>query len=777
MAPPLDAGFLGDLAVVFGLAAGVTLVFHRLRQPAVLGYIAAGVLVSPNTPPHWIVVQEANIVQIAEIGVVFLLFAIGLDWSIGSLRRVGVGPLVATPISMGMLVAGGWLLGVAFGMGPVPALLLGAVLSVSSTLVVEKLLVEQGRADTIEGRSVVAMSVVEDVFAVLLLSLIGSLLATGRLELGPAAATAGRLILFVAVTIAVGYVLVPRILDHVGRLHVSDVLVVTLVGIAFGLAVLATRLGFAAGFGAFLAGFLITGPERLEEVRGRIEPLRDTFGALFFVSIGLLVDPAVLLDRWPLVLAASGLVLVLRPLAAAGALAMSGRTPRSAMRSGLAMVPLGEMGLVIAGTAAAVAQAPELLSVAIGAVLLTTLVAPYVARQETRVLAGLSHVVPEATVRFLARWRRWLAELRERSYPDPAYQARLQGLVVRLTLEAVSVALAVALAAWSLGTGASLVDAGAWRAPIGLAGALVLGLPALVLLWRDLARLKRVLARGLTPERLRSPTGGAPASVTRAVRDLIAVVVLGAASILAVAGLAGVGPRPPAVVVVLGLALAGVLFAFDALVGIHRRFQRALTEMVLADISAEEARALEADLVERYPWRVTFEETEIPSGSPWQDRTLEQLDLRARTGATVVAVEGPDGTVVSPDAATVLHAGDRIVLAGEPAQIAHALRLGRGEAGIDEALDELGARTALITVPRGSPLEGATLAEARLPDAAGVQVLALVRDGVQTSKPDPHTPLATGDALLVVGTDIQIATARDHLHGAAGGPGDPPAGR
>lgn len=764
MAEP-ELAFLQDLAVVFLVAAVTTVLFYRLRQPVILGYIVAGLIVSPHTPPGSLVSSLESIRVISELGLVFLLFSLGLEWSLGAVRRLGPGFLLATPVEVGIMTAGGYGLGLLLGWTHVEALLFGVAISVSSTAIILKTLNDQNEVEAPHGRAALGVNVVEDIIAVAVISQVPAFLSGTAVGLDDVLLNVGKLLLFVAVTVVVGYLLVPRLVSHVARFHVSDVLVVTLVGLAFGVAILASQLGFAAGLGAFLAGFLIAGSERLTEVREKVEPLRDVFGAVFFVSIGMLLDPALILAHWPLVLLGATGVILLKPLAVSFSLVLVGRGGFHATRAGLYLVPIGEMSFVIAGAAAAAGYAPALLSVLTGIALVTALVGPQLAARTQAITGLLQRRTPRILVSFSQQYAQWSARLARRALPDPAYRRAVGRRSWRVGLNAgIVLALFVGgLVAASFAPPAfELAGTQVPATLLFLAAAAVLSVPPLTLAVLNAREVHELVTEGMTPERFWE-SDDERGVVSRVVRDTVGAALLILVAVLVLLGALPFFPAPPVLVLFVLLLSGALLLFFDAALALHVRVQHRIETAFTTALPAEARDEVQELLSSQYPWGVVFEEALVGRGSKIAGRPLGELGVRAATGATVVSIRRGERTIVNPGPDQMLVEGDRVLVAGEPSQVVQARDLLTGGPDLDAHLGEVGAETLEVKVSRQSVLAGQSLRKANLRASTGAVVLAIVRGGRMASHPGPDEVLQPGDRLLLVGTPEQLERARERL--------------
>ncbi len=276
------------------IAGLVTILFHRLKQPVVLGYILAGVIIGPHTPPFALIQDEHTIRTLSELGVVFLLFSLGLEFSLRKLARVGFTALVGAVTEIAVMLGIGWGLGRWFGWSNMDSIFLGAILSISSTTIIVKALSELKLKNERFAQLVFGILIVEDILAIALIALLSALATTGQVDTPEVFATLGKLSLFMVVALVLGILIVPRLLAYVARFDSSEMLLITVLGLCFGFCLLVVKLDYSIALGAFVIGAVMAESRQLKLIEQLTEPLRDMFSAIFFVSIGLLLDPAVL---------------------------------------------------------------------------------------------------------------------------------------------------------------------------------------------------------------------------------------------------------------------------------------------------------------------------------------------------------------------------------------------------------------------------------------------------------------------------------------------------
>ena len=369
--PPL----LVDLAMVLGVAALTSLLCQKLHLPVVMGYLLAGLVVGPHVPIP-LAADAANVKVLAELGVIFLLFSIGLEFNREKLRRSGPTAVVVGFIEVGALAILGYLAAQLLGFTRLESAFAGAALSISSTMIISKLFDERGERGPLR-ELVFAVLVTEDLLAILMLALLSGAAAAGSLSGPQTALTLGRLALFLVALIGVGGLLVPRFIRWVDDLGRPESLLVASVGLCFTLALLAAHFGYSVALGAFIAGVLVAESGRAEQVDHLVLPLRDLFAAIFFVAVGMMIDPRVLPALWKPILVFSLLVVAAKLLAVSIGSALAGQPLRRALGAGLVMTQVGEFGfiLVTAGVDLGAVR-PTLLPVMVAVCVVTSLATP-----------------------------------------------------------------------------------------------------------------------------------------------------------------------------------------------------------------------------------------------------------------------------------------------------------------------------------------------------------------------------------------------------------------
>lgn len=344
-----EVRFFTDLGLLFLAAlAGGTLA-HFLRLPLIVGYLIGGVLVSPFTPGPTVSDPE-TFRLFAEVGVVLLMFSIGVEWSIGDLLKSGKTALLGAPAGIAIIVCLTLPVGWAFGWPLGQTLVVGAAISVASTMVILKFLAERGELHSPHGRIILSITLTEDLAVVGMTVLISAVAAEGSGgSLLPFLRAVFLAMLLLAPLLWLSRHLVPSLLDRIARAGDMELFLLVVVAIAIGTAALTANVGLSLALGAFLAGLVISGSEFAHETLARILPLRDIFVAVFFVSIGTFVRPQSLVAEFPTVLALVALVVVGKFAVWAGIVRFLGSPTHTAVMAGLGLTQIGEFSYVLAG--------------------------------------------------------------------------------------------------------------------------------------------------------------------------------------------------------------------------------------------------------------------------------------------------------------------------------------------------------------------------------------------------------------------------------------------
>jgi CPA2 family monovalent cation:H+ antiporter-2 len=426
----LQTGFLINMAIVIAVAATIIILFNRLKQPLILGYLVAGMVAGPfvisaqytvgSEGSQTVISAQPVIEMLARLGIVLITFSIGLEFSLKQLRKIGVTVIAAAALEIALMIGIGYQLGRALGWSGLESTLLGAMLSVASTMIVVRSLRERGGLDNEKARLIVGLLIVEDFAAVLILAAVSGLISQGGIEPSQLADLLLKMGIFIAASIVFGLAVVPRLVDYVGKQRSGELLVLTVLGLCFSMAVFSRWIGFSEAIGAFVMGVIVSESRYLGDVVRRVEPIRDLFGAIFFITVGMLVDLKLFLNSEFLITAAIiTLVFILAKIFSCSlSTFIFGFGARNSIGAGLSMIAVGEFSLMIAAVAigsTAISKSINLYPTIVLVTTISALVVPYSVKYSDRATKVVEERVPRSLLLLASYFNLVVRNMRRRS--------------------------------------------------------------------------------------------------------------------------------------------------------------------------------------------------------------------------------------------------------------------------------------------------------------------------------------------------------------------------
>lgn len=394
--PPL----IQDLALILIAGAITTLIFRKIRQPLVLGYIIAGFLVGPHFDVLPTVADTENIDTLAEIGVIFLLFSLGLEFSFKKLMRVGGEASVTAFVEIIFITIAGYYTGIWMGWSRMDSLFLGGMLASSSTTIIIRAFDELGVKTKQYARIVFGVLVVEDIVVILLMVLLSTIAVTQQFEGAEIFFTVLKLMFFLGLWFVAGIFLLPTLLRKSRNLLDSETLLILALGLCLGMVVVATQVGFSAELGAFIMGSIIAETTSAEKVEHLIKPVKDLFGAVFFVSVGMMIDPQAIVDYGGPVFFVTLLTLFGKLFSTTLGALLSGQPLKQSVQVGMSMAQIGEFAFIVATLGLSLGVISDFLfPVAVGASAITTFTTPYLIKFSDPLSEALQRILPSKWVR------------------------------------------------------------------------------------------------------------------------------------------------------------------------------------------------------------------------------------------------------------------------------------------------------------------------------------------------------------------------------------------
>jgi CPA2 family monovalent cation:H+ antiporter-2 len=642
---------LVELVIVLGSAAVVTIVFQALRLPVVLGYVLAGLVIGPNlTAP---LVPDVGLVHVlSELGVSLLVFSIGLELPVKTMARVGMGGALIALGEVGFVVAVGTLVARLVGLEGLTAVFVGACLGISSTMLVAKSFDELGWKGGFT-EVVFAILVFEDVIAVVLLAVLTAAASGAGVDAERVGALIVRLAGFLVVLLGGGLLIVPRVVRWVAVRARRETLAITALLACFGASALAAEAGYSVALGAFIAGVWIAESGQGRAVLALIEIGRDVFAMVFFVSVGMSIDPALLVSELPRILVLAAVVLLCKPASVAAGLFLGGHGMGYGVRAGVSLAQIGEFSFVIAG----VIGDPVVLAIAVGVSCVTTIASSLAVRRSDAIADHIARGLPGRLATFVSFYESWLERLQTR---DPTWWRRQRRTIRIIAGNAIAIAVIVI-------AGATWRHHGEVLTAMQIAGVAVAAAPFAYFMFRRMSLLAKRLAEEVIPPARDVDLGRAS---RRALALTFEVAITMAVMVPIVAVVQSFVPSSFAVL----LLVAGVLaLAMRRRIADFEGHVRASSDLIVELLGMPDGDARFVELATILPGfggtaRVTI-------GPASAGKTLAELDLHARTGASVLAIMRAERGISPVDPELRLEEGDVVALAGSEDAIAAARRL------------------------------------------------------------------------------------------------------
>lgn len=662
--------FLLNLTMVLGVAAITTVIFQKLRQPVVLGYLLAGMIVGPHTSIP-LAADEPTVQTLSELGVILLMFSLGLEFSLRKLIQVAPTAGLIAVIQCSLMIWLGYLAGQFFGWTTLESIYAGAIIAISSTTIIIKAFQEQGVRGKLSDL-VFGVLIVEDLIAILLLAVLTTISTGAGLSPSHLGWTIARLSMFLFLLVGVGLIVVPPAFRALARLKRPETTLVASTGFCFLIALLAHAVGYSVALGAFLAGALVAESGVEKEVEHLVEPVRDMFAAIFFVSVGMLIDPDLIAQHWQAVVAFTVIVVLGKIAGVTLGSFLAGFGVRTSVQAGMSLAQIGEFSFIIAAVGLSLKSTGEFLyPVAVAVSAVTTLITPWLIRASDPVSSYIDRKLPKPLQTFVALYGAWLEQFRRTPHERTVW-LRIRRLAGLLILDTAALAGIVIGAAIFLQQIPEWVEDHLGISQRGAKGAVLVGCVLLSAPFAiGIARCARSLGLLLATEALPSARRGVPDLAAAPRRALILVVQLTIVLLVGAPLVAITQPFLP--------AFSGALFLMGVLSIMVVAFWRTAANLqghvragaqVIAEVLARQMATAsennEAELQalnELLPGMGTPTAVRLEPGSPAVGLTLVQLNLRGQTGATVLAI-GRNNQGMLPTGKEVLEEGDLLALAG-----------------------------------------------------------------------------------------------------------------
>ena len=737
-----------DLALILVVAGVVTLIFKKLKQPLVLGYIVAGFLVSPSMPYTASVADMENVHLWADIGVMFLLFSLGLDFSFKKILKMGASPVISTCTIIFCMSMLGFSVGRLFGWEQMDCIFLGGMLAMSSTTIIYKAFDDLGLRQQQFAGLVMSVLILEDILAIVMMVML-SAIAQGNLEGSQMLESIMRIGFFLVLWLVVGIFAIPLFLRAVRSLINAEVLLVVSLGLCCAMAVISTKVGFSSAFGAFIMGSILAETVEAEHIEKLVEPVKNLFGAIFFVSVGMLVDPKILVEYAIPIMLLVMTILIGQSLFGTFSFMLAGESLKSAMRCGFSMAQIGEFSFIIASLGLALGVISDFLYPVVVAVsVITTFLTPYMIRLATPVYNNLEHRLPNKLINSLN-------SLSMSTHQHTQGQNYWKKLLTQMTINTVvySILTSAAIAmmfTFVLPFVRSLLPGWElhWYAN-GVTGVLTVLVIAPFLRAMVMKKNRSPEFRALWAESNRNRL---PLIFTIVVRAIIAI-----AFIFYICNY--LSRFTNALMITIGVIVI-LLIVFSRWVKhrsitLERLFVQNLRSRDIAAQVYGKKRPLYADrLLDR---DIHIADFEVPSDSMWMGQSLKQLNLGKKYGVHISSILRSGWRINIPDGDYVLFPGDILQAIGSDEQFsAFREALDRERLGVDPDSEKRLMKLRQLVISGESPFVGKTLIESGIRDLYSCMVIGLEEGKQNLSAFPPNRKFKEGDIIWVVGEEESL---------------------
>ena len=737
-----------DLALILMVAGVVTLVFKKLKQPLVLGYVVVGFLVSPHMPYLASVVDHQDIHTWADIGVMFLLFSLGLDFSFKKILKMGASPIISACsiiFSMSML---GVIVGQLFGWGRMDCIFLGGMLAMSSTTIIYKAFDDLGLRQQQFAGLVMSVLILEDILAIVMMVLLSAIASGNNPDGSQMVGSVLRIVFFLVLWLVVGIFAIPAILRQVRQQINNEVLLIVSLGLCCAMAVFSTKVGFSSAFGAFIMGSILSETIEAERIEKLVEPVKNLFGAVFFVSVGMLVDPKILVEYALPITMLVLTILVGQAIFGTFSFMLGGESLKSAMRCGFSMAQIGEFSFIIASLGLSLGVISDFLYPVVVAVsVITTFLTPYMIRFATPVYNSLEKRLPTKLIKLLNQLTISQKDHQQKSLWKPLLVQMGVNTLVYSILSAAAIAMMFTFVlpfTRRLLPGSEL-DLYA----NGLTGLLTVLLIAPFLRAMVMKKNRSPEFRELWAESSRNRL---PLMLTILVRILIAL-----SFIFYICH--HLTRFTNALVITIGVvALAAIIFSRwikKRSITLERLFLMNLrSREIEAQVHGHKRPLFAGKLLDR---DIHISEFEVPYNSQWMGQTLKQLNLAKKFGVHVSSILRGGQRLNIPDGDYIIFPGDMLQVIGSDSQFsAFKEALETEVLGEDTELEKREMKLRQLIIGVDSPFIGKSLIESGIRDIYSCMVVGL-EEGKESLTPYPPTrKFQEGDIIWVVGEEESL---------------------
>lgn len=738
------APLIADLALILICAGVMTLLFKRLKQPLVLGYVVAGFLASPHMPYTPSVADTTNVQTWADIGVIFLLFALGLEFSFKKIVKVGGAAIIAACTIIFCMIMLGIGVGSSFGWQRMDCIFLGGMIAMSSTTIIYKAFDDLGLRKKQFTGLVLSVLILEDILAIVLMVMLSTMAVSNNFEGTEMLESIAKLLFFLILWFVVGIYLIPVLLKKCRKLMGEETLLIVSLGLCFGMVVMAAHTGFSAAFGAFIMGSILAETVEAESIERLVKPVKDLFGAIFFVSVGMMVDPAMIVEyAGPIVVITLAVIVGQSVFGTLGVL-LAGQPLKTAMQCGFSLTQIGEFAFIIASLGVSLHVTSHFLYPIVVAVsVITTFLTPYMIRFAEPASEFVDKHLPERWQKFLQRYSSGSQTMNHESL-----WKKLIFALVRITVVYSIVSVAVIALAFRFLVpffGKNLPDV--WG-PLLSAFVIILCISPFL---RAIMIKKNHSVEFVTLWQ-ESRGNRAPLVATIVLRILLAVsfvmFVIGGLFEISIGFVFGV-----AVLLVVLMMLSRQLKKQSILIE-RTFFQNLRSRELRAEYLGEKKPEYAGRLLSR---DMHLTDYEIPGESEWAGKTLAELNLGKRYGVHVVSILRGRRRINIPGASVRLFPQDKIqVIATDEELNRFSEEMDKASVLSDDAVEKSEMVLRQFRIDADSPFLGKTLKDAGIRERYHCLIVGVERGEETLHAPDVYEAFVEGDVVWIVGENDDV---------------------
>lgn len=745
---------VSDLALILITAGVVTIIFKLLKQPVVLGYIVAGFLISPHFGLLPDVADMTNISAWAEIGIIFLLFALGLEFSFKKLMDVGGTASIATLINMGSMIAIGYIIGQLMGWTNMESLFLGGMLSMSSTTIIIKAFNDMGLQKKKFAGIVFGMLIVEDLAAILMMVLLSTVAVSQNFEGMELLESLLKLVFFMVIWFVFGIFLIPTLLKKIKK-HLSDeTLLVIAIGMCLGMVLFASAVGFSAALGAFIMGSVLAETLEAKRIEHLVEPLKNLFGAVFFVSVGMMIAPDIILEYAIPILILTVVVLVGRVIFATLGVLASGEGLKVSLQAGFSLAQIGEFSFIIATLGMQLGVISDFIYPIIVAVsVITTFTTPYFIKGAVPVYNALEKKIP-------SKWEKLITGYAANAHKRVGSESDWKNLLKKV-LTTVAIYFVLALAIYFLSS--------KFFTPIIISyipevwGHIVAALVSILLMAPFMVAIMRRYNRTTESKKLWEDNHFNKAALIGL--NLLRIILCVALIMMVLVPLF---PHMTAILIIIAVVLS-IALAFSKGFGkqskkMEDRFFENLHDK---EVVEESKKAVNKDARNQLLMQnIHLEEIDVPQNSPRVGKTLAELNFRQNTGVDVVSIIRGEEKINIPDGNVMLFPFDKLIVAGTDEEVQKLITNLEKKADNNRKSfgDSHQIKITQFDLLSGCQLIGKAIKDTNIKEKTDCMVILLERDGEEITDLRADTVLMEGDTLWLAGEEDKLDKFSQNLN-------------